>query len=187
MSELLYYALDGCTAQAALAKFAGRLAGAGEERYGLLAAAADYRLVRLGADGVIEAAPEERGDLDSVYELRAFGADGELRWLHEGAGVGQAVLLSEVEQDGLGEPARQAVAEPIEQEYILWGQGTDQAKPGWSLLSAAQIGSRWAPVEGVPPSTGRVILKAVEYVAVGDHGNAFVTDERLVGLEVRNG
>jgi CRISPR-associated protein (TIGR03984 family) len=83
-----------------------------------------------------------------------------------------------------GEGERLDFLECIEQQYLLWGTGTDESpRPGWSRLSAARIGALDLPLEDVP-RYARVILRTCEYLSEREHGNVVVGEEILVGLEV---
>jgi CRISPR-associated protein (TIGR03984 family) len=129
--------------------------------------------------------PGGGADLTGVFEARAFDGRRELRWLHVAAGRGRAVVLGEDDADLPGGFERLApieAVELIEQRYLLWGEAVGGAPPGWTTLSTARIGSLTVPVSASPGQ--RVRLRAREYVvAEPQHGNAYVAEERLLGLE----
>jgi CRISPR-associated protein (TIGR03984 family) len=134
-------------------------------------------------------------DLDPVFELRAFSAHAELRWVHEAAGLGRGVLLR---VDGGPEPAGwiplqrpQCLRGPRRHTYLLWGQVAEGGEapgadgPRWVRLQEARIGSLSVPLAAAAPVGARVVLRAEEFWAqVDDHGNVAVVEERLCGLEV---
>ena len=149
--------------------------------------------------------------LDDVFEARIFNQQSELRWLNEQGGFGRAVLLSAREipepcREKLPQDASLVALHSLEQTYLLWGEGIDQANTGlvagWSRLTTARIGKLDVPVTGVDDKENkRVHLKALEYLAEYDehgnvvqdgnnveekylHGNVAVVEERLLCLEV---
>lgn len=125
----------------------------------------------------------------ATFEARIFCREAELRWLRDpsGQGEGEAVILAGVplpETAGLEAAGGLPVAvHAFARTYILWGRGTGRhPSDRCSTLGTAQIGVRDVPLAGVPAGRS-VALTAVEYVAEdGEHGNAFVFDERLTGL-----
>lgn len=130
----------------------------------------------------------------ATFEARIFCREAELRWLRDpsGQGAGEVVILAGTplpETAGLETVGGLPVAvHAVARTYILWGRGTGQRHPSdrYSTLGAAQIGVRDIPLSGVPAGRS-VALTAVEYVAEdGEHGNAFVFDERLTGLALAN-
>lgn len=125
--------------------------------------------------------------LDEVFEARVFGAELELRWLHSSSGRGRAVALAEQEAalpDGLGDPLPAlAAARVFDQHYLLWGTTADPVADGWATLFSARIGTVNVPLAGSRPGR-KIRLRAREYIAVEPaHGNAYVAEERLLGLE----
>ncbi len=179
MTVLHGRASDGLTLAEAIRLAAPRLGVA------LLASPARYQVADLrdGACG----GPAGPCLLDEVFEARAFGPDLELRWLHTSGGAGRAVALAEQEDElpaSLGEqlPALPAVR-VFDQRYLLWGTTTDPAADGWATLFSARIGTLDVPVAG-SRSGRKVRLCAREYVAVEPaYGNAYIAEERLLGLE----
>ncbi len=122
-----------------------------------------------------------------VFEARLFDRDMELRWLHSDGGLGRAVLVAEDQQ--LLPAAFDEELPPVDahatvqQSYLVWGRPGPGGPDGWTCLSAARIGSILVPLAAVG-SGRRVRLQAREYVsAEPTHGNAYVADERLLGLE----
>ncbi|MBI4752516.1 MAG: TIGR03984 family CRISPR-associated protein [Acidobacteria bacterium] len=128
-------------------------------------------------------------ELQTVFEARAFGEIGELRWLQKHSGQGPAVFLTENKEfqcDGFNQPSPKEFYSTISQTYLLWGKSLNKPDllPGWSLLAEARIGKLPVPVENLKPSE-RVQINAREYIAIEKpYGNAFVFEERLINLEV---
>lgn len=121
---------------------------------------------------------------NDAFEARIFNERWELRWLQTGMDrserLGRAVLVGEAAPPGC--EAEPTTVEPLEREYILWGQGDGVAKDGWSLLSLARIGPLWVPITGIERND-LVRLTAREFVARDrETGNAYIADERLTGL-----
>ncbi|WP_165037004.1 type III-D CRISPR-associated protein Csx19, partial [Candidatus Protofrankia californiensis] len=182
----------------------------------LLASAKKYTVARLSggrlsvpgkgsfADGAGVAGTSAEEELplstsgsDAVFEARIFNKDAELRWLHEGDGLGTAVLLSESPDicRPLGEALDPLKAiERIDNRYLLWGRplrshdsgastGPLSAGPLWVRLAEARIGLLDVPVSRAPRENECVFLRTVEYVTTEpEHGNAYVAEERLVEL-----
>ncbi len=128
-----------------------------------------------------------------AFELRCFSSQGELRWLHEGDGLGAAVLVTADEAlagsaagAGFAPLPSLACCGTIEHDYVLWGTATGRdVAPGWSEVAEPRIGSLAVPVEGLP-ERGRAAIAAVEHLRIEDeHGNVGVADELLVGLHVQ--
>lgn len=166
----------------ALATFA-RTAGAGA--IGFCYSPAEARWFRLAVTGEARDDLGQLVDLGTVFEVRAFTADHELRWHRFSPESGSAVLVHE-------EPAAgaQAGADPdgAPQRFddapyrrLLWGTAHAPSADGWLSLSAARIGTLRVPVNS-SSTKARVWLEAVEYVARDTHGNASIVDERLVAL-----
>lgn len=144
-------------------------------------------VVRAGACLQPEGADVVAVDPSEVFEARLFDADREMRWLHVGGGVGRAVLLSENEillPDTFDhELAPLSAHDTHDQHYLLWGQAVPGSPRGWTRLSSARIGSFAVPLPEVGAGL-RARLRAREYVAVEPrHGNAYIAEERLMGLE----
>jgi len=142
---------------------------------------------------------------DEVFEVRLFGPELELRWLHEATGLGRAAWVAERPVDlGLGTAMSPTTrdAEVIEARYLVWGEHDPYAKSangeGWTVLSTARIGAQEVPVEARWPEREEpddddkklVVLHAREYVdevaSAGD-GNAAVVEERWIALETEWG
>ena len=143
---------------------------------------------RVMPDGTTEAPKENTVDMNRVFEARAFHKSAELRWLRRTDNTSRTVLLTE---RILSEKPTFVSSEPvpvhsaIDQFYLLWGQGTGKASTnGWTRLTTARIGVLHIPLGVTLAEHQRVRLKAKEYLKVGQYGNAFVFDERLIGLEV---
>jgi CRISPR-associated protein (TIGR03984 family) len=127
-----------------------------------------------------------------AFEARIFNDDFELRWLQSrfdgGERRGRAALLHETPTFG-GERVPR-IAGILRRQYLLWGQGDPPGvgvSAGWSSLSTARIGTLAVPLVGVSQSR-RVILLAREYMAQEpEHGNTYVTEERLLGLSMYGG
>lgn len=164
----------------------------GRPTFGMLSSATRFRFVRI-EDGALQDPDGSRTSLAGVFEARLAGPDLELRWLHEGEGVGRAVVLADSDLDLRGiwwERSETACLEPLKQTYLLWGTATvkpDRLKgTGWSQLGSHRVGLLDVPLDEIAPR-GRARLTAVEYVARRDDGNVVVIEERLTGLEVCDG
>lgn len=194
---------EGCPISTALATFA-RFADPVGAGVALVSHPNRYDIARIGNEGRLVALSQDTSGTwtaqtltltAAVYEVRAFGGGLELRWLRDPAhteAVGAAVLLAAANEaidvdGGPFTPLDDVVAvDTIEQKYVLWGavDSNDDVPDGWALLRDSRIGSLPVPLEdhqrrSLAGSGGRLALSAVEYVAVGPHGNAHVTDERL--------
>jgi len=141
-------------------------------------------------DGSLTDSNHQTINLESVFELRAFNQDCELRWLNDFDGFGRAVLISGENLD-ISSYLDQDVPEisalyTIPQTYLLWGKGSGTtANSGWGKLSAARIGFIDVPLAGITKDK-RVYLKSMEYLSqVDQHGNISVVEERLYKLEVK--
>lgn len=175
------------------------------EPVALLYTPACCQLARVRGDGSLESMDDggelEKVDLTAAFEARAFCEMGELRWLHEGAGTGRGVFLSEAGAVWNGWESQYTI-EALEKDrgqYLLWGEGwvpkADPAgghlsglPPSWSWLATSRIGKLEVPVEGIG-SGDRVCLLYEEYYGLDlgpagkDHGNVVVLEERLLGLQ----
>lgn len=123
-------------------------------------------------------------NLADAFEARCFNERCELRWVQRSPGLGSAVLLSD--EPGVGEAfggADVSLAADIlgEHRYLLWGVSAGPPEEGWTRLDEGRIGSLTVPVAVSRPGA-RVALRAVEYVATDSHGNAYIAEERLLGL-----
>lgn len=140
---------------------------------------------------VSDAMGQEVAELSNCFEARIFNETAELRWLNHTGGSGRAVLLSEQPIDpqyGDTELPALEFLKVLSQQYLLWGEGVENATStrspvsGWSRLSTARIGKLDVPVSGIKEKQ-RVVLKVREYLqAEQDYGNVFVAEERLIGL-----
>ncbi len=163
----------------------------------LLSTPLAFRLARVGADGLCVTADGTVVDPDDVFEARAFTADVELRWVRRLA-TGDGVLLGE---DVTGGAEATGLA-AHDGHYLLWGEhepGADRAR--WRGLSSHRIGLLLVPVDDdvAAATQNRLRLVVREYLAYDlpaaepdpcaraldarGHGNAYVLDERLVGIE----
>jgi CRISPR-associated protein (TIGR03984 family) len=144
---------------------------------------------RVEANGDLRS-PDPRADFEDAYEVRAFCEKAELRWRSDSQGATKAVVLSNGDLD-LKSPwckmDAKEVTDVIGQTYLLWGEGTGKREGVWSQLATARIGALWVPVPNVPEHD-RVLLKATEYLTADKvHGNTYVFEERLTGLEIDKG
>ena len=133
--------------------------------------------------------------LDLVFEARIFNQTAELRWLKSGE-LGTAVLLSEEEDwkganlpDGYNKTTLDNLEALDRSNYLLWGEGTNIQKNGWSCLTAARIGKLYVPIAAIEPKK-RVQLVVQEYIGeveyigkVDKYGNMAVVEERLIKLK----
>jgi len=115
-------------------------------------------------------------DLERVFELRAFGARGELRWLASSGGraawIGDPGTASDWEVADL----EYAVRRPL--RYLLWGQATSDGSV--TTLREARVSEIRLPVN---VRGDRAWLHAEEYWGVVDgHGNVRVVEERFKGI-----
>ncbi|WP_261555514.1 type III-D CRISPR-associated protein Csx19 [Frankia tisae] len=155
------------------------------------------KAVRTGRERGIRVVPEEV-PLDvagpaAVFEARIFDGNGELRWLHDGDGLGTAVLLAEdpAASSQLGQPLETVEAiDTVANRYLLWGrplaaqpaaQARQPVADGWVVLAESRIGLMTVPFDGSPPSEQDYFyLDTVEYIsAEGEMRNAAVVEERL--------
>jgi len=136
-------------------------------------------------NGKIELHKEENINLRSVFEVRIFNEQAELRWLNELNGMGKAVLLSDVAINIWKDVDlhKIKVIDKLIQRYLLWGEGTGtNIGEHWSRLSTARIGKLDVPTPDVQTQE-RVRIKVCEYLSIIDeHGNTSVVEERLLNL-----
>lgn len=153
-------------------------------------------VARLDAGRILDAAGKDWAGDASIYELRAFSANHELRWYSEPgqSPQGTAVVLSENPalpgtNWELGQTITELTAHP--NEYLLWG-AADNTNAKWTELVNPRIGTLWVPA---PTSKvgARIVLRTIEYIGVedlpgslADHGNSAVIEERLCQLAERN-
>lgn len=179
MTALHSRAVEGLTLADAIAR-AALLSG-----IALLATPARHQVADI-RDGACHG-PGGPCPLDEVFEARVIGTDLELRWLHSSSGLGRAVALAEQEAalpQSFGDrlPVLEAVR-TFDQRYLLWGTTTDPIASGWATLFSSRIGTLSVPVT-VAGSGRKIWLRAREYIAVESaYGNAYVAEERLLGLE----
>ncbi len=128
---------------------------------------------------------------EPVFEARIFNLQVELRWLHEGEGVGAAVLVSEragTAPEWSPEPAWTPATRDyrgfLKNRYLLWGQADPAGvlgpnAPHWTPLSESCVGRIDVPL-CVDPGQ-RVVLETREYLEViAPHGNVVVGEERFL-------
>jgi len=128
--------------------------------------------------------------MQSVYEVRFFSPDFEMRWLHKDAGKGQVVCLGKVPATIQAWPTETlADLTAIPNRYLLWGQQSNKHsyKPGWSLLAEARIGRLPVPLENLSVNSS-VHLHTCEYIGMapglaGAHGNRAVVEECWIELK----
>lgn len=146
------------------------------------------QFAKVDQNGNLRDANNQIFHLDSVFELRAFNQNFELRWLNELNGEGKAVFISEQNISGYLDDDIPEIKtlDIIKQKYILWGKGVKTVSTsGWGKLATARIGSINVPVTGLTENK-RVYLEAVEYLKTDEeYGNVSVVEERLIGLEVK--
>jgi CRISPR-associated protein (TIGR03984 family) len=110
--------------------------------------------------------------LEKIYEARVFNAHKELRWLSDGRTktLTDANLRKE-----------EGFIDTIDQNYLLWGQITNQRNGDWTEFAEARIGAFFVPIK-VGGEKKYAWLTAVEYVKEFEDGNAAVFEERLTGI-----
>jgi len=154
-------------------------------RVALLMQPAACLLARLEPDGWRDAGGAPVA-FDAVFEARGFCPRGALRFVHDAAGRGRAVYLSEHPP---GAALRAQLPTEVSRDYeayldgtyLLWGQATAAGpRDGWSRLFTARIGPLDVPV-GLRRGSGCQIVTR-EYVSSDGYGNACVIEERLVEL-----
>ncbi|MBL8573433.1 MAG: hypothetical protein JNM13_07120 [Hyphomicrobiaceae bacterium] len=152
-------------------------------RHGFVMARHRFDIVTLRwAEGVFSVAShDDKGAelFDAAYEVRLFCERFDAHWQRSGADAGRLRILAPCSFDG-GHQVLEVIDE-LHREYLLWGRsGPIAGKTGWSELREPRI--RAIPLEVSPDNGVELVLKAVEHVAVGKHGNAFVVAERLTGI-----
>ncbi|TWT63727.1 type III-D CRISPR-associated protein Csx19 [Rubinisphaera italica] len=134
--------------------------------------------------------PEIDPQLTGVFELKLWTPHWELRWLHQQAGRGNAVLLAE--NENLNPESWNSLRSfsnliPQDNQYLLWGKtadsNTEGYPPNWSVLSEGRFGELPVPLSSVKTET-YIGLKAVEYFGIDkdEDGNVEFIDERIVGF-----
>ena len=122
---------------------------------------------------------------EGVFEARAFTEHTELRWLHDDADRGRAVLLTEDPSALPDDFAKPAPVETIGTKtggYLLWGKAVETSD-GWTTLTTERIGSLRVP--GEYARGAHVALTTCEYIARDpEHGNAYIAEERLRSFEL---
>lgn len=120
--------------------------------------------------------------LDVPYEARIFGEHFEMRWVHQRAGKGRAVVIADGKRQPAGwEEVGQSWLKPLERRYLLWEVNRDAGTGGgWTCLASRRVGTMWIPGTF---NTDHVCLVAHEYPAEHEDGNVAIVAERYVGLE----
>lgn len=175
---------EGVTLAEALAAARGAL---GPDAVGFFSSAARHVAARLESGAwTTRQGPDARVEslrLEEFHEARVFAAGAELRFVHDAGGRGRAVFFAEQQPDGplswTATPLRHA-GEPIHGGYLLWGRVVASGG-GWSRLAEGRLGAFWVPASLPQDASARV--KTCEYVALDEHGNAGVVEERLLALE----
>lgn len=134
-------------------------------------------------------------EVDGVFAARIFNQDGELRWLHATAGLGDAVLITERAGaiDGWrDQPA--GVVDRLPNAYALWGRQLQPLRsstpPGWVRALEGRIGWIDVPLDEpaghTPPDhewpSHHISLRSVEYFGLDEHHNYRLVEERLTQL-----
>ena len=166
-------------------------AGGALEAATLIAYTPKLALLTRYADGAATDVDGRTLDLSEAFEARCFSPAAELRWLHERDGLGTAVVLSENETRIAGS-AQTAGAVPLAaiealttlaQQYFLWGEASAvDGTPNWVKLKPDRAPTFYAPIQSGEPRDGRVQLLSREYIETDAHGNAYVAEERYLGL-----
>lgn len=195
MTALWRWAIDHAAAGEALNGYYARAVAASESWTAIVLGYSpdDLWFGTLASDGSLHA-PGREANPELWYEARAFDGASELRWIQRTPdGSGRAVVIAESE--AVAQPAAEEVADGDCSKlpygvsngttYLLWGTGTGGSpETGWSTMASARIGRYNVPLSGVPVGAS-VQLEAMEYFARGIDGNAYLLDERLVGLRVQ--
>jgi CRISPR-associated protein (TIGR03984 family) len=192
--ELRVRAAGGIPVRDALRMSAPHLLAAGPA-LALLTTPQRCHLVQLDGEGQASS-PDGTPDPAAVFEARAFSPAGELRWVHDGGGLGRAHLVSERDLRGieLGEAGRSRPAWARVNRYLLWGERVRPGPPGWWLHHEARVRGFWVPYRREPTDV-HGWLHAKEYLGTaggqpaaedddGD-GNLAVIEELLVGISDR--
>jgi CRISPR-associated protein (TIGR03984 family) len=120
-----------------------------------------------------------------LWELRLFGALGEVHLWRRGAGW----AASAIQDGGVRD---QAI---IVERQVLWGDQAEERRSGFTLLADGSEGLRHAPPIEIPqsafaprakdrPARRPVRLVVRHYLAHDTAGNARIARSRLAGLEV---
>lgn len=155
----------------------------GKRGHGFVMARHRFDIVTLNSSdrGYAVASHDDKGAelFDAAYEVRLFCERFDAHWQRSGADAGLLRILAPCSFDG-GQQVSNVIDE-LNREYLLWGRtGPIAGKTGWSELREPRI--RAIPLEVSLGNDVELALKAVEHVAVGKHGNAFVVAERLTGI-----
>lgn len=132
-----------------------------------------------------------------IFEARIFNKKCELRWLNENNGIGCSAILfdnldGDIESSVNKNSSQLKYIERLEQQYLLWGEKTQDSPDksakldNWQLLSSARIGTISVPLKQELLKHQRVYLKTFEYLReIDNHGNIAIVEERLIQLEVK--
>lgn len=182
----------------------------GNPALALISSAAAFTIASIDREGALHGPDGPLAPDAGCFEARAFGPDGELRWRRPIGDAPYAVLLGE---RAAGAPTGYRPVElpccgvALERRQLLWGRAVASAEAGgWVALAEARIGTFEVPcpepapaprevddgpypASSAPPPADevpgdRLQLISHELVAIGADGNAYVADERLVGIEV---
>lgn len=169
-----------CADEAADSESALLAVAAGPELQGFVYAPKAALWVR-ARGGVLEFPPGEARP-DTIFELRLFNAERELRWVR-GAG---AAMLSEVPSTPKGwkdlDPVRDCRV--ISRTLLLWGARVAAPTPGWTTLGSARTGAFQVPIGDPGERKGVGLLTDVYLAPRDDHGNVGVVEERSVELKI---
>lgn len=185
-TTLYSYRADSITLEEALSNCKGQLSSG----IALIYSPQACQLAIVKDDGTLHNSSGQKINLDDdsdFFEVRVFNLDCELRWLNYMDGVGNAVLLSESEQESVKFSALVPQScEFIEQQYLLWGEKAKNQPTvdGWRRLAEARIGKLDIPLKQSFDKNQRVYLRTREYLAADNNENFGVVEERLVKLEV---
>lgn len=143
---------------------------------------ASAQFLRHGSDGWRDG----KGSLpswSSIFEVRAFDEQAELRWIREPGGMGVPWTVAEGAASA-DDPAAGPVMWGTEVERILWGQRVTLPEPppeGWTVLSTPRVGTLRVPLpDDVNRTTAALVV--AEYASHDEHGNWSICDERLIAV-----
>lgn len=133
-------------------------------------------------------------DLASVYRADLFDDHRHLRWYRrQGSATARAVLITEGPFSATGFDEEQVLrCLPLQQRYLLWphfdeANSLGALEPGWHWAGSTRTAGFEVPVAAQVDK--RMALITREYVVVDTSvtdrldGNAFVLDERYVGIQ----
>lgn len=117
------------------------------------------------------------GEPEDWYLLRLFDADSDLTAEKVPGGPGRAELLTDATAKDRGWRLGPSY------QRILWGV-VNRPDGRYAVLRDAQTARLRVPVTQDVPPKRQLVLTAVEYLALDEHGNASVVAERLTGIDV---